>query len=170
MLLLDGVQGRSGRLTAAASRIESELDAKINAYCHEDSEHWRWYLDDLQKLGYSLDSWGKDIPSFCNEVWSEATVVNRRTIFSLIYHSRTSADPLFALILVQIFEATGVVFIGHAPQAAIAMAMTTVSALAAYITRKNLATLSSHTIWHRMYCPMRLMRHPNSGFGVVSTV
>jgi len=93
----------------------------INAYCVEDAEHWRWYLDDLTKLGYTVYSWGDSIPKFCNEVWSPATVINRKTIFTLIYYSKLSTDPLLKLVLIQIFESTGVVFIGHTRKAAIAM-------------------------------------------------
>lgn len=103
--------------------VASDLDKMINAYCVEDADHWRWYLNDLQKLGYRLTAWGGDIPSFCNEVWSEATKANRDTIFALIHYSKRSSDPLLALSLVQIFEATGVVFIGHTRKAAIALDM-----------------------------------------------
>ena len=99
------------------------LEEHINAYCVEDAEHWRWYLDDLEKLGYALQSWGNDIPKFCDEVWSPANETNRRTIFSLIHYSKLSNDPLLKLTLIQIFEATGVVFIGHTRKAAIAMGM-----------------------------------------------
>ena len=49
------------------------------------------------------------------------TEANRRTIFALIHYSRLSDDPLVKLVLIQIFEATGVVFIGHTRKAAIAM-------------------------------------------------
>jgi hypothetical protein len=107
----------------ARTRPESDLDRKINAYCIEDAEHWRWYLEDLEKLGFSIESWGADVPALCNEVWSEALKPNRATIFSLIHYARLATDPLLALTLIQIFEATGVVFIGHTRKAAIAAGM-----------------------------------------------
>ena len=105
----------------AVKKPKTELDKMINAYCMEDAEHWRWYLSDLQKLGYSLDSWGKTIPQFCNTVWSKETKINRATIFTLIKYAYATNDPLVKLILIQIFEATGVLFIGHTRKAAIAM-------------------------------------------------
>jgi hypothetical protein len=105
----------------AVANVRNEIDKKINAYCVEDAEHWRWYLDDLGKLGYSLDSWGKTIPEFCNEVWSPTTEINRKTIFALIHYSKLATDPLLKLVLIQVFEATGVVFIGHTRKAAMAM-------------------------------------------------
>jgi hypothetical protein len=96
-------------------------DRQINAYCIEDANHWRWYLSDLEKLGYGLDSWGRTIPEFCKTVWSAETAVNRRTINSLLYYASTAQDSLVKLVLIQVFEATGVVFIGHTRRAAIAM-------------------------------------------------
>jgi hypothetical protein len=100
-----------------------ELDRQINAYCGEDAEHWRWYLRDLEKLGYSLDSWGSSLSELCNEVWSPATRINRSIIFRLVERSHASKDPLLAMVLIQVFEATGVVFIAHTRGAARAMGL-----------------------------------------------
>jgi hypothetical protein len=99
------------------------IEHAINAYCGEDAEHWRWYLDDLQKLGFSLTTWGQDIPSFCNEVWSPATSENRKAIFRLVDYANACRDPLYAMCLIFVFEATGVVFIGHTRKAAVALGM-----------------------------------------------
>ena len=100
---------------------KTEFDKMINAYCVEDAEHWRWYLQDLEKLGYNINSWGKNIPDFCNNVWSKETEINRKTIFALIKYANSTNDPLVKLTLIQIFEATGVLFIGYTRKAAIAM-------------------------------------------------
>jgi hypothetical protein len=100
-----------------------ELQRYVNAYCHEDAEHWRWYLEDLETLGYGLLSWGSSIPAFCNSVWSPETESNRKTIFSLIEYARRCDAPLFSLVLIQIFEATGAVFLGHTRMAAAALGL-----------------------------------------------
>lgn len=105
------------------SAIRSELDRQINAYCREDAEHWRWYLRDLEKLGYDLSSWGTSISAFCDAAWSRATQINRRTIHRLVEGAYRCEDPLLAMVLIQIFEATGVVFIAHTRLAAKAMGM-----------------------------------------------
>jgi hypothetical protein len=102
---------------------QTSVENAINAYCGEDAEHWRWYLEDLEKLGYTLGSWGKDIPSFCNEVWSAATEENRKSIFKLVNYANACRDPLYSMSLIFVFEATGVVFIGHTRKAAIALGM-----------------------------------------------
>jgi hypothetical protein len=100
-----------------------KLDRFINAYCGEDADHWRWYLTDLKKLGYPLTTWGDQLPSFAEEVWSERTQANRDTIFHLVGHAERITDRLAALALISVFEATGVVFIGHTRKAAIALNM-----------------------------------------------
>lgn len=108
----------------ARPKPATKLDRYINAYCVEDGDHWRWYLTDLEHLGYSVDSHGTDLPTFCNEVWGPSNRMNRTTIFDLIRHAHAAkADPLLALTLINIFEATGVVFIGHTRMAAIAMGL-----------------------------------------------
>ena len=38
----------------------TDLEHHINAYCREDADHWRWYLTDLDKLGFDLTCWGRD--------------------------------------------------------------------------------------------------------------
>lgn len=101
----------------------NDLEKHINAYCGEDSEHWRWYLRDLETLGYNIHSWGDTISKWCNNVWGPQVESNRTTIFHLINYATLSNDPLLAITLIMVFEATGVVFIGHTRKAAIAINM-----------------------------------------------
>lgn len=102
---------------------ENDMDKAINAYCGEDAEHWRWFLQDLEKLGFNLETWGKTISQWCNEVWSPATEINRRTIFHLVNQAGACRHPIYSLAMIWVFEATGVVFIGHTRKAAIALGM-----------------------------------------------
>ncbi len=99
---------------------KTDLDKMINTYCVEDAEHWRWYLSDIEKMGVNLAEWGKTITEFCNNVWGKETKINRTTIFTLIKYAQFE-DPLIKLILIQVFEATGVLFLGHTRKAVIAM-------------------------------------------------
>jgi hypothetical protein len=52
-----------------------------------------------------------------------ATQINRTTAFRLVERARACDDPLLAMVLIQVFEATGVVFIAHTRMAAKAMGM-----------------------------------------------
>lgn len=102
---------------------DGKLHRFINAYCGEDAEHWRWYLTDLGKLGYQLTTWGEELPPFAVNVWGDSTQANRDTIFHLVGYAQRVPSPLAALSLISVFEATGVVFIGHTRNAAIALGM-----------------------------------------------
>jgi hypothetical protein len=105
------------------SPASSDHDNAINAYCGEDAEHWRWFLQDLNKLGFEITTWGATISAWCNEVWSPATEVNRKTIFRLVNHATAERHPIYSLALIWVFEATGVIFIGHTRKAAINLGM-----------------------------------------------
>lgn len=107
--------------TLVRDNPQTKLERHINAYCREDADHWRWYLTDLGKLGFDLTVWGKTIPDLCDQVWSPETEINRKTIFRLINYAISNRDPLYQLTLILVFEATGVVFIGHTRKAAIAL-------------------------------------------------
>src|SRR5690348_15890972 len=37
---------------------KTDLDALINVHCQEDLDHWKWYLEDLEMLGFTLSWWG----------------------------------------------------------------------------------------------------------------
>lgn len=99
---------------------KTDLHKMINAYCVEDAEHWRWYLSGLEMMGVTLNSWGSTLTEFCNNAWSKETEINRKTIFTLINYAQYK-DPLIRLILIQVFEATGVLFIGYTRKATIDM-------------------------------------------------
>jgi len=105
------------------AKATTSMDHAINAYCGEDAEHWRWYLTDLQKLGFTLSTWGNDIQEWCDEAWGPSTEINRQTIFHLVGYAQTCRDPICSLALIWVFEATGVVFIGNTRKAAVALGM-----------------------------------------------
>ncbi|MGH3720211.1 MAG: hypothetical protein ACRDRI_15475 [Pseudonocardiaceae bacterium] len=109
--------------TLSRDNPQTDLEHHINAYCLEDADHWRWYLTDLDKIGFDLTCWGETIFEWCNEVWSPATEINRKMIFRLIHFTMSQRDFRYQLALILVFEATGVVFIGHTRKAAIALGM-----------------------------------------------
>lgn len=101
----------------------NEIEKLINTYCQEDSEHWRWYLTDLEKLGFSLSSWGNSIPTFFKEVWSPATIANRKIIILIMNYGQRNDDPLLRLVVIRILEAGATILISNLRKAAIAMGM-----------------------------------------------
>ncbi|HLP87998.1 MAG TPA: hypothetical protein VK184_05250 [Nostocaceae cyanobacterium] len=102
---------------------ENELETAINAYCAEDGEHWPWYLKDMEKLGFNIQTWGNNLVKWCHEAWSPETEINRQTIFHLMYHAQSCRHPIYSLSMIWVFEATGVIFIGNSRKAAISLGM-----------------------------------------------
>lgn len=42
---------------------KNSLEASINLHVQEDSDHWLWYLADLERLGFTRESWGRALPT-----------------------------------------------------------------------------------------------------------
>lgn len=81
----------------------------VNAHTHEDANHWRWFLSDLQKLGHDPTS---TFSEAIKRLWGDGTVKMRM----LSYHMcklGMGADSLRKLVLVHCIEATGKVTVKH---------------------------------------------------------
>jgi hypothetical protein len=64
-------------------RVEPTVDAhqqRVNAFSHEDDDHWQLYLEDFQKLGFDKLYTGTD---WLNFLWSERTRANRMLSYRL---------------------------------------------------------------------------------------
>lgn len=42
---------------------KTAVEKMLNTHCEEDSEHWRWFIDDLDTLGMNIEDWGGDVSS-----------------------------------------------------------------------------------------------------------
>ena len=75
----------------------------VNAHAEEDAEHWRWYLDDLEKLG-----WDPKVPfsTALRFVWNGATQ-NTRALTYRMCRLGYGATSLEKLVLVHVIEAAG---------------------------------------------------------------
>jgi hypothetical protein len=57
-----------------AEAAGDEYQQRVNAFSHEDDDHWRLYLEDFQKLGFDKLYTGAD---WLNFLWSDETRANR---------------------------------------------------------------------------------------------
>lgn len=72
-----------GDLNRYLLRQEPAADAfqeRINAHTHEDDHHWLWYLEDLEKLGWSDPTTTTDA---LRKLWSEDTHRSRLLTYEL---------------------------------------------------------------------------------------
>jgi hypothetical protein len=113
----------------------------VNAHTREDENHWRWFLDDLDKLGRDPRVTFTDALRF---VWSERTVKTRL----LSYHMCRlgfGADSLQRLVLVHCIEAAGKVTVRHVAAAGVEFAALTGKKLV-YLGQHHSDTEGEHTI------------------------
>lgn len=85
---------------------QTPLDHIINTHCDEDADHWRWYLKDIERLGFSLQDWGGDVYGVFKTLWSDELFPTRKLVYETIKYAQNSKDPVVRLILIEIMEAT----------------------------------------------------------------
>jgi hypothetical protein len=88
-----------------------EHQRRVNAYSHEDDDHWGLYLEDFQKLGYDeLHSTGAGWLRF---LWGDATRANRMLSYR-IAHLVMGATGVERLAIVESLEEAANVFFAPA--------------------------------------------------------
>lgn len=86
-----------------------KLQEIVNAQADEESEHWKWFLSDLGKLGYDPMVRYSDALKF---IWSDESARSRMLAYKLCRHA-LGADSLHKLVVVHCAEATANVTIKH---------------------------------------------------------
>lgn len=89
---------------------KNELEHIVNQHCKEDKDHWRWYLEDLEVLGFSDQGLGKDLSSKMEFLWSTDNKANRQLVYLCIHLIRKYNDARASLVIIECLEATFGVF------------------------------------------------------------
>lgn len=92
---------------------KTALDFQVNLHCVEDTDHWVWYLDDLERLGFTLESWGPKATDVFRRLYSDENQYVRRIVYLSIHYVRQAKDPLISLVLIEILEAVFAAFSDH---------------------------------------------------------
>lgn len=82
----------------------------VNQHCAEDKDHWRWYLQDLKTLGFSEESWGPDLISKVETLWSDNHKPTRDLVYLCIYLIKKFRSAKASLVIIECLEATFGVF------------------------------------------------------------
>lgn len=88
----------------------TDAERHVNQHCDEDAGHWEWYLKDLERLGYDFSSWGSDLTSFFNSLWSDDNQACRRLVYSTLHYKSCTDDAAVRLVIIEVMEATFGVF------------------------------------------------------------
>lgn len=90
---------------------QSVWEHMINQHCEEDSNHWLWYLRDLERLGFEQKSWGDTTSDIFKTLWSDKNQATRDMVYLSIHHIRKNENPLIKLAIIESLEAAFGVFI-----------------------------------------------------------
>ncbi len=90
---------------------KTPLEVEVNTHCAEDVDHWRWYLEDLKKLGFVEKSWGSEVNDSFINIWSDESAISRDVVYNVIFEIKKHNDPLMSLVIIELLEAAFGVFI-----------------------------------------------------------
>ncbi|WP_066423610.1 hypothetical protein [Anabaena sp. 4-3] len=90
------------------------IQVLINKHTEQDDYHWRWFLSDIEKLGFDCSLKFSDTVKF---LWGEETKTPRWVINQLFRYA-LNAEPLQKLLIIEVLEITGNIVFGNAAQVA----------------------------------------------------
>lgn len=85
---------------------DDELQQIINRHTYEEYFHWKWLIEDIEKLGFDYSS---NYASTVYFLWGEETKRNR-AVCPLIERSIFKANPIQKLVALEVAEVTANVF------------------------------------------------------------
>lgn len=106
-----------GDLNKHVLRVEptqSSIQKLINQHTYEDDNHWEWFLEDIEKLGFNKATNFSDTLKF---LWSNETKIPRQISWDL-YRYASHISPELKLVMVEAIEATGSIFLSFVRQVA----------------------------------------------------
>lgn len=83
---------------------QNELEQSVNTHSDEDSNHWEWYLNDLEFIsGQFKNAESSDLIS---KVWHEESMEVRETIYTFSRYIGEYTDPVARMLMVEVLEIT----------------------------------------------------------------
>ena len=90
---------------------KTALEKMVNNHCDEDSEHWHWFIEDLDTLGMDTDYWGGSVSAILYSLWSPDQYIVRDLVYRVIHHVHASRSVHEKLIVIECLEAAFAAFI-----------------------------------------------------------
>lgn len=83
---------------------KNELERSVNIHSDEDSNHWEWYLKDLQFMSPEFNNAGS--AELIATVWQDETLEVRKTIYLFTHYLQQFTDPVARMLMVEVLEMT----------------------------------------------------------------
>lgn len=90
---------------------QSSIDHELNTHCEEDSDHWLWFIEDLEKLGLDLKHWGGSTSDIFRKVWSDEYKITRKMVYNTISKIQKYNNPELSLVTLEVLESAFAAFI-----------------------------------------------------------
>ncbi len=92
-----------------------EVQEIINRHTYDEYDHWKWLLEDLEKLGFDyLQSYSKTV----RDIWKKETKKSRQ-VCRIIERHTFNADSIYKLVAIEVAEATANVFFNNSKSVAL---------------------------------------------------
>lgn len=83
---------------------KNALEKSVNTHSDEDSNHWQWYLQDLEFIsGKYKNASSSDL---ITEVWDSDSIAVRDTIYTFAKYIKEYTDPVARMLMVEVLEIT----------------------------------------------------------------
>ncbi len=92
---------------------KTEIEIELNIHCEEDLDHWKWYLQDLETMGFIPESWGGSMNNMFQQIWGDKNSDVRNFVYTIIHHVKKHNNPLISMVMIEYLEAAFAVFIRH---------------------------------------------------------
>ena len=84
----------------------------LNEHCTEDSDHWLWFLQDLETLQLNAQAWGgENISNKLELIWSPQNAAVRRQVYDIIVMISNCKNAQEKLVIIECLEAAFAAFI-----------------------------------------------------------
>jgi hypothetical protein len=84
----------------------------LNEHCSEDSDHWLWFLQDLETLQLPSQAWGGEhVSKKLQLVWSPQNAAVRRQVYDIIVMINNCKNAQEKLVIIECLEAAFAAFI-----------------------------------------------------------
>lgn len=73
----------------------------VNHHCNEDADHWRWYAQDLERLGFDHAAWGGNPTELFSKLWNDETWESRNLVYLTMHYVRSAPSPIIFLVIIR---------------------------------------------------------------------
>lgn len=90
----------------------NQTEFLLNEHCTEDSDHWLWFLHDLETLELPDSAWGGEkISDSLHLIWAPQNAAIRRQIYDIIVLINNCKNAQEKLVIIECLEAAFAAFI-----------------------------------------------------------